>query len=827
MLAIGYDRDKGSGSPSPHWTYRSMFSVLPLAVPRWLAGVDTVAGVLVYIFRSTADATLTGVSIQVEAGALNESFNPADTWTNLEHKFNSHVDWTGGTNITVSRSGWYRIPLRVSLVANAVANGIALRVDSDSDGSVFIATGDLAPVLRRYYRLSDPTESAVDMDLRPTLSPGILAELARNDTAYRADLALTLYKKDGSADIDLSSILPIKELSDWYSSKFPFPATWNLADESPGGLTLLDDGTVDPDDLAGKELVLDFRLISPLGVTTSILKQRFAILRAWRTILGTLDLKTEAQSTRLAEAGLFQFDALEPPTYLSYSGEIGIKILADLLLNTSQATLIDDGGGALYPVEWYPLDWKYLIERFAGVWPALSFSAADAQSRSSVSSMFSEIGLLLGLFVGWIGDRIVVFHPAVYRPSARNWIINLDEEAEAGAAKLATIDPQYFGVSTTSLEDEGEIVVSGACPLSSIGRISKNAIEIPVDNFDDDFLPTAAIGLLTQLAFRGCQTYERLDWKTDQRALAFGVGDRLIVTSEKLGLSSSVFLLQEIKGNPTDANPTVIALRFPSWKGSASLFTEDKLFGLWRWIDEAGAFSGENMAWNPGGTASAFLLAPGSATTFRRIGWEAPFVVRLQDNEYPLVTNEIKSVGASSGIVETIEVQIATKDYPYNLYPESSPKQKDWWVWRWDAPTGKASIALFIRRGPWGTGKAPSAAESRYMVGYTADRDANPLSWTWTLEAPRGVGSGNVTGSALARPIDSVAVSISDDEVRLYLNGRLVDSAAQSRPSAKYFNLRGSGSERIGFGVCRWFRSEDFLATEELLSENGIDPLYP
>lgn len=825
LLAIGYDRETGGGSSVPHWVYRAMFKVSAVSVPRWLAGFDTLGGVLVYVFRSTADATLTGVSIQVEAGAISDSWDPKDTFFNLEHIFNFHVSWSG-VNITISRSGWYRIPLTKSLLANAIAYGIALRVDSHSDGSVFISTGELAPTLRRYYSIPDPTESAAHADLRPTLSSSILAELARHDPVSRADLALSLQAKDGTVDQDLSSIIAVKELSDWYSSKVPFPKTWDISEETPGGLTLLDDGSVEPEDLVGKELVLDFRLVSPLGLPTSILKRRISVLRAWRTILGTLDLKIETMSERLSRAGLFQYDALEPAKYISYSGEIGVKILADLLLGTSQATFEDTGGGALEAVEWLSLDWAFLIQRFAGVWPAMSYSVADAEDRSSVSNLLSEIALLFGLFIGWIGDRLVVYHPAVYRPSARNWRVNLDEDAEAGAAKVARVDPSYFGVSTTSLPDEGEIVVSGACPLSSMGRVGRNAIEIPVDNFDEDFLASAAIGLLTQLAFRGCHAYDRLEWKTDHRALSFGVGDRLVATSEKLGLADDVFLIQEIKGSPMDANPTVVALHFPFWKGAQSLFETDKLFGLWRWIDEDGAFDGSNMAWNPSGIGPDFVLSQGYSATFRRFGWEAPFVVRLKDNENPQVEAAISS-SAVAGEIETIEVQIATKGYPYHLYPESDPVQRDWIIWRWGPAGSDAALCLFVRRGPWGTGKAPSAAESRYMLGYTTNWRGNPLSWKWTLECPKGVGSGNVTGSYLARPIDSVAVSIADDEIRLYLNGRLVDSGAYSRPSAANFILRGSGSERIGFGVLRWFRSDDWLAEEELLSENGVDPLYP
>jgi hypothetical protein len=477
----------------------------------------------------------------------------------------------------------------------------------------------------------------------------------------------------------------------------------------------------------------------------------------------------------------------------------------------------------------YTGDWYWLSQRFLGTWERLTYSTTDLEDFSA-KSLAESLALTLGLFVGSGHDgRIHVFHPAVYRPSMRVWSLDIDKHVEKGQAVLKRKVPEAAGLNTYS--PNYPIEVYGRTPLNNIEMgYSIQTIELPLDYWDYTILREMnKWAILRQLAPRYCDAPDELTLVVGHRGLPWSTGDQVLISSDAYGLDDKPFLVMSREKGPTESQAQFVLYHWPYWKGAHSMFQEHTVRGVWRWVDDDHALDFTNRAWGDNREGSVGWTASGWPPELVFECWLAP-LVKLSEESDDAVT-EFRSdpispavTGAVNPKVDILEIQYSVRGSPY--YFTIDDTVQDWPMAWWQDGSGTKALAFFIRRNPWPPPPNPTCEQSIYCLGYTTDITARPVSWSWVIEAPEGVGQRGTTSPGW--PTDFLAMVLEEQIAHFYINGDRMDKAIYTRDTdLDEIHIRTSGNNKTGFGVCRVLRREGLPERGELVAVDGEDPYYP
>jgi hypothetical protein len=259
-----------------------------------------------------------------------------------------------------------------------------------------------------------------------------------------------------------------------------------------------------------------------------------------------------------------------------------IDILWDCLMNSRHDAMYRD----IYPDDWY-----WLRMRFEGVW--ITKIEAEMIEDGWAGASYADLALwcmtMLGLFCGLSRNgNLLVWHPAVYRPSRRSYTLDLDNDATDGTLQIIEdwlYSTQVTGTDGNDDDQEDTLALAvddllGECESAarrlSINPVNKNGV-CPVTIFDSEVCRKA---LLRQYLQRGGRCV-KITGTVGKRGMLYDLGDLLTINTARS--ATRTYMITKIKPDPTGQKTYFEAVYFPEWPAAADGFAQaDAPWGLYR-----------------------------------------------------------------------------------------------------------------------------------------------------------------------------------------------------------------------------------------------------
>jgi hypothetical protein len=230
----------------------------------------------------------------------------------------------------------------------------------------------------------------------------------------------------------------------------------------------------------------------------------------------------------------------------------------------------------------YPDDWYWLRMRFEG-WALLSADANTAEAMVNAAWNGASYGEIAEWIMGQLGlycaisrnGNLLVWHPAVYRPSQRHYSLNLDTETTDGG-RLETVQGRIDGSRITGTDmratpvDHDESLQHPDAPRGALGKLltidSNNSDgTCPVEVFDAAIYRNA---LLRQYAQRGGDCVLAVG-TVGKRGLLYDIGDILTITTERAATAN--YLITDLNPSGDGLSVEFSAINFPSWPAATTV----------------------------------------------------------------------------------------------------------------------------------------------------------------------------------------------------------------------------------------------------------------
>lgn len=278
-----------------------------------------------------------------------------------------------------------------------------------------------------------------------------------------------------------------------------------------------------------------------------------------------------------------------------------IDVLWDCIMNSRHAAKYRD----IYPDDWY-----WLRMRFEGVWASLD---ADAMIEAGwAGASYADVATwcmtMLGLFCGQSRNgNLLVWHPAVYRPSRRWYTLDLDADTTDGGT-IATIDDWIGSVhltgTDTSTTDHDDVMVAPADPAALEQEAGGVMLDIDVNNVDGECPVTVfdsevcSNAILRQYVQRSGKCV-LITGTVGKRSLLWDLGDLLTVSTARA--DTQTYMITKLIPQDDGASCQFEAVYFPNWPAVAEPFTQA--------LAPLGVYRGVG-----GGTPSTGVIDSGTAT---------------------------------------------------------------------------------------------------------------------------------------------------------------------------------------------------------------------
>jgi len=259
-----------------------------------------------------------------------------------------------------------------------------------------------------------------------------------------------------------------------------------------------------------------------------------------------------------------------------------IDILWDCLMNSRHDAMYRD----IYPDDWY-----WLRMRFEGVW--LTKIEAEMIETGWAGASYADLALwcmtMLGLFCGLSRNgNLLVWHPAVYRPSRRSYTLDLDNDATDGTFQIAEnwlFSTKVTGTDGIAGEHDDPLALAvddlagereAAARRLTINPVNKNGV-CPVTIFDSEVCRKA---LLRQYLQRGGKCVKATG-TVGKRGMLYDLGDLLTISTARS--ATQTCMITKIKPDPTGQKTYFEAVYFRNWPAAADGFAQgDAPIGLYR-----------------------------------------------------------------------------------------------------------------------------------------------------------------------------------------------------------------------------------------------------
>jgi hypothetical protein len=579
----------------------------------------------------------------------------------------------------------------------------------------------------------------------------------------------------------------------------PHPESWKMTAPDLGALTF-SRSEVDLHDYRGS--IIELLLTIQVGQTAAV-----TLLKQYG-VLGEVDKGSVSQEVLISDP-LFEAMKMTPYFRDPILGMEGVNILTEPRLYAMLEILINGAGLAWERVRQEDLYW--LLSRFATIWDRMTVTAVDMVDYT-VDEFIQEVGAQYALaFSRGSDDAIVVWHPAVYRPSLKVHTVNDTELSNVHYKKEAGKDTYDIAkVQTTP------VVMESALPT----RIDARDQTYHVENYGGcfDTYQAARYSLAKQLAQKVVADYEIYTFTAGTRAAAWENGDKLKITSKKNVFTDKVFTLIDCQGNPNDGVYECIAIHWPHSPGFQSTWRNTGLMGIWRlWAWDTWLNTGANQS--PIGTAGAMTVT--TITNILHLDWRG--VVANVTLTAPTTFAPDSGGGSSKydmvDFVLTIIGEQATD-------PTGGLGDPMWTnILRFTDSGNNKAVYCGIKR--VSTPKPPptpyySPCDLRMFLGYTLDKTLNPLGWVSKTESPPGFANADHEWSY------GVAVQWHNETLRLYVDRILIGEISVASYNFDTVNIVTPIGTEHKIGCIRWLQnSDDWFSPEQCVGSMGQDNYYP
>jgi len=771
------------------------------SVPAW-ATVGNIAEkpcvLWLYCDSNTTDSGIQGIRIATISEAWTmasdqPTMRAIDTGT-FSAVISSYPTWTG--------QGWMAFPLTSSSAVLRNANGIVIKMNSDlAQVSSYRFMKDPAPVGRAFlsYDILDTIHGSATARLEATAEA--LAALTNSQGVYSISGKIIQSnirpdESDVSIIIGKGSSLAITDHS------IQLPETWKLANGNRGALSLSRSAV---DLLNYRGAIIEVSLKQKLGylAETTIATQK--------GIVGSVEKTVIEQNVTIGDI-LFESLAMAPYYREQVLGVESVNILSEPRLYALLLILINGGG-----VPWSRFrqaDLVWLLRRFGIVWDDITESAG-AMADFTVASFVEEYGMQYGLCISrGLDDSIVVWHPAVYRPSMKVHSVNDTEINDIVYRKVNAIDK--YDMIVVGSED---VMWDAALSHQIDGRDKRYTVPTLAGVFVSSDVCQYAIG--RQLAQRLVAKHEEYEFSAGARAIDWEIGDKLKITSTRNGLSATVFTIVSAKGDPLTGNFNVTAIRWPDSPGLQSTWEATNLKGIYR-LEEWDTAAATGVNQSPIGGAGDMTVTTLNGLVHE--DWRGPLanvVMRAPATFMP-------DGGGGSAKYDLVDFVLGIYGRQSSEpYGGSGRDEMYTRILMFHDLSGTEALVCGIKRVGADNGHGVtyySTTDTRIFLGATADYTAATITWNASgyTETPPGFATNAASWNY------GVAVQWHGDVAKLYVDQILIGTinAFDADIDTCDFHTPIPGEHKIG--CIRWLQnSTGWFDVSRLAGRAGEDVYYP
>lgn len=342
------------------------------------------------------------------------------------------------------------------------ANGIMLDLVptvANTFKSIVLAT-DPVPVLRFYFQYSDYDTVHAEATTRATYSTAVKAALAGSTPHRRISIAIAGKRTDREPAETDAVFRTLSNSALAVQRSVSFPEVWSASLASTGALSVSMEDYLQFASAQDSPLETTVSIEDTDGLVTPVAKfqQLVGDMSKMAGPEGEVGLSSLTQS--MMARRITRTEITDQYSYLgvSYDDEHPLFILDSLLLNCSLVNFKN----------LYFNDIVALTTRFQRLWGNLTYTYADFVN-TTVGTFWNLFAPMFGLWTSEMGDGCwAMFHPAVYRPSMRVFILTrhvrntfkVSKPSRVGAYNTVAVkDDRSTGALTSTVEENQRLPI--------------------------------------------------------------------------------------------------------------------------------------------------------------------------------------------------------------------------------------------------------------------------------------------------------------------------------------------------------------------------------
>ena len=700
--------------------------------------------------------------------------------------------------------GWIAIPLLSGSTTLRNANGIMLKIaTSILHCGAFRFMKDPEPTGRAYlaYNILDTVHGSATARLEADADA--LAALTKAGTVYSiAGNIIRSHILPDESDVPIvigkGSSLAIN------SHSVQLPETWKLDRGNRGSLSM-SRAVVD---------LLDYRgSLIEVSLTQRIAQKTASTIATQKGIIGSVN-KTLIEQDTVIEDILKESLNMTPYYRDPVTGIESVNILSEPRMYALLLILINGGG-----IPWSRFrqaDLVWLLRRFGIVWDNITENSA-AMAAFTVASFAEEYGAQYGICLSrGVDDSIIIWHPAVYRPSMKVWSVNDKDINDIRYRKVSSIDKYDMVVINTD-----EIQWDTAMSRQIDGKDKKYSVTGLTGVFATREVCRYSLG--RQLAQRFIADHEEYEFIAGAGAIPWEVGDKLKITSSRNNLSDTVFTIADIDGKGLGGKYKVFAIRWPDSPGLQSTWKNTDIKGIYR-LEEWDTAAGTGVNQSHEGRAGNFTVT--TINNLLHYDWRGP--VANVDLTAPATFAPYGGGGSSTyyDLVDFVLAIFGRQDTDPNPGAQDQTYTR---ILMFRKSINNHAVICGIKRIPHNDGHGVdyySTVDTRIFLGATDDYTADPIVWNHAgadyVETPPGF-STNTWGWNYG-----VAVQWHSDSARLWVDGVYIGeiTAFDADIDICEFDTPVHAEHKVG--CIRWLqKTGGWFSADRLIGRCGEDTYYP
>ena len=502
-------------------------------------------------------------------------------------------------------------------------------------------------------------------------------------------------------------------------------------------------------------------------------------------------------------------------------GEVTWTLLHELLMNMRSGARKSD---------LFVNDWVYLRERFVNIWYYLRNTGyASSWTGKTIKDAIETIASMYGLFIGISQQgNLMVWHPAVYRPSMRVHELNLDTQASG----VVITRPNKDNYSVAMLSGDGmfgSISEQIMLYLTLETFLTGESYELnPVDGEGEvpyHYYPAWDFrrSLLKQHVARVSGSMRQIECEVNNTGLLYDIGDQVKVSSNLFDMDEDTYMVVGIE--PSIESPTKVTLmRWLSDESKHCLFEEDGPKLIIR--DE----TGENKCWTSVGALADFVPT-GPDIIFRRSSWQGKLI-------YSAVGDFLRGAAALSNAKQEVY------QFEYGGSHTTMTNGGAWPIFRLRHTSDNSAFVVLIKNEE---GADTTFPYLKMYAGWCPDEAFidDPTTYVNCIEFEDGVGTGNTDSIVWGGYIGTISLVIPvtsspTPPVLVYKNCQLIGTStlgyAKNDGGWEFTEIEGWKTHIVGeWGICAgiyslFINQDDAGVFDEnlsLLPESGYDIFYP